>query len=253
MDFKLNYNPLITIIIAVYNGEQYIAQTIDSILAQDYKNFELVVIDGGSTDSTCKILEAYQHHFSYFISEVDKGIYDAWNKGIDGAKGDWIAFVGSDDILLSSTLTDYVAHIAAHKLLDYDFISSKIQFVTADLKPKTYFGRAWNWPSHKVEMRVAHVGALHGRELFKRYGKFNPTYKIAGDYELLLRPRKNLKASYLDKLTVLMRQEGLSNTNTKVFDESLRAKILTANRNKLICRLEYFYLISKFYLLRVLR
>lgn len=253
MDIKEKYQPLISIIVAVYNGEKHILQTLDSIISQDYENKELIIIDGGSTDRTREILNNYKNYFSYFISEPDRGIYDAWNKGLAASKGDWISFIGSDDVLFKNALKDYVEHIQSHKLYQFEFVSSKIQFVTEDLKPRTLFGRAWSWNSHKVEMRVAHVGALHNKLLFKKYGTFDNNYKIAGDYELLLRPKHELKASYMDKVTVLMRQAGLSSTNTVVFKESCNAKINTGKRNKLICLFEYRYLLFKFYLLKILR
>lgn len=89
----------VTIITVVFNGEKYIKDCIDSILYQDYKNIEYVVIDGGSTDGTLSIIESYRSKIHYFISEKDKGMYDALNKGIKAATGDIIGILNADDML----------------------------------------------------------------------------------------------------------------------------------------------------------
>lgn len=90
-------NPLISIITVVYNGEKYLEQTINSVINQTYKNIEYLIIDGGSTDGTIDIIKKYENHISYWISEPDKGLYDAMNKGILKAKGELIGMINSDD------------------------------------------------------------------------------------------------------------------------------------------------------------
>lgn len=245
--------PLISVIIAVYNGAAYLEQTINSILAQSSASFELLVIDGGSTDGTVDIIKKHADDLAYWVSEPDTGIYNAWNKAVVKARGTWLCFVGSDDVLLPDALENYLKHIEANKLQGYEFISSVILLTDTHLKPLRHFGRQWHWASHKVEMRVAHVGALHHQQLFERYGLFDDTYKIAGDYELLLRPQHKLKASFLNAVTVLMRSGGASNTNLEVFKESLQAKIASGGRNKLSAKAEYYLLLAKFYLLKTIR
>lgn len=92
-----NKAPLISIITVVYNGEKYLEQTIQSVINQTYKNIEYIVIDGGSTDGTLDIIKKYEEHISYWVSESDKGLYDAMNKGIGVAKGELIGMINSDD------------------------------------------------------------------------------------------------------------------------------------------------------------
>ena len=89
--------PLISIIVAVYNGEKTLQRCIDSVFSQTYPHKELIIIDGGSTDGTVDILQTNNDKITYWKSEPDNGIYQAWNKALDHAKSDWICFLGSDD------------------------------------------------------------------------------------------------------------------------------------------------------------
>ena len=89
--------PLISVITVVYNGASTLKKTIDSVAKQNYLNIEYIIIDGGSTDNTVQIIEEYSHRINFWISEKDNGIYDAMNKGIRLAKGDWIYFLNADD------------------------------------------------------------------------------------------------------------------------------------------------------------
>jgi len=88
---------LVSIITVVYNGEKYLEQTIKSVINQTYKNIEYIIIDGGSTDGTLDIIKKYEEHITYWVSEADKGLYDAMNKGIKIAKGELIGMINSDD------------------------------------------------------------------------------------------------------------------------------------------------------------
>ena len=89
--------PLVTVITVVFNGEKFIEKTIQSVLCQDYKNIEFIVIDGGSIDGTLDIIKKYEHSIDYWVSEKDQGIYNAMNKGIDLSKGDWTNFLNAAD------------------------------------------------------------------------------------------------------------------------------------------------------------
>src|SRR5690348_14220883 len=91
--------PRVSLIIAVYNGASTIVKCLNSVAAQTYGSRELIVIDGGSTDGTVDILRCNADQLSYWISEPDTGVYNAWNKGLARARGEWIAFLGADDYL----------------------------------------------------------------------------------------------------------------------------------------------------------
>ena len=100
--------PLITVITAVLNGENTLERTIQSVIGQDYKNIEYIIIDGGSTDGTLDIIKKYEHAIDYWISETDEGIYGAMNKGIQASSGEWIYFLGSDDYLVADNVLDTI-------------------------------------------------------------------------------------------------------------------------------------------------
>ncbi|MCJ8166402.1 glycosyltransferase [Pontibacter sp. E15-1] len=240
--------PRVTIVTAVYNGAAYLEQTILSILSQTYKNIEYIIIDGGSSDSTLDIIKKYDDRISFWISEPDKGIYDAWNKAILLATGEWIAFVGADDVVLSKAVEQFVDHIKQANNPNLEFISAKIQLVDFGLKPIRIKGEPWSWQRFRKFMDIGHVGAFHNVYLFRKYGMFDISFKIAADYEFLLRPREKLIASHMEQITVLMRVGGFSNSNIRVFKEAYRAKVKTGGRNSLISKAEYIIALSKFYI-----
>lgn len=216
--------PLVSIIIATYNSDDFLNQAINSILVQTYPNYELIIIDGGSTDNTIKIVKSYEEKINYWISEPDRGVYDAWNKGITVAKGDWICFVGSDDVLLPTCLFSYVEYILNCNL-KLEFISSRIELVRQDLSVIQVVGEPWSWQKFKRKMVTYHLGCFHSKELFNKYGVFNSSYKVSGDYEMLLRPRETLLAGYIPNITAKMRTDGISNTQLyKAIKETYLAK-----------------------------
>lgn len=230
--------PLITVVTAVYNGAQTIEQTIQSIINQTFDAFEYIIVDGGSTDGTVDILRRYDGRIDFWVSEPDSGIYDAWNKAIDVARGEWIAFLESDDAYYKHALERYASFIADNRDRGYEYISSRVDLVTRDLEPIEVIGSPWEWPRFCKKMNVAHVGSLHHRSLFERYGRYDTSYKITGDYELLLRPRNKLRAGFLDNITAFMRNGGMSFSAAHAFAEAKRAKHHTGGRNPILCSLD---------------
>ncbi|GAB3897272.1 glycosyltransferase family 2 protein [Spirosoma agri] len=225
--FENNQEPLVSVIIATYNSDLYLEQCINSILNQTYSKFELLIIDGGSTDKTVSIIKKYESVIKYWISEPDKGVYDAWNKAIDKSSGSWLTFIGSDDIFYPNALELYVKHIISYdNSKELEFVSSKIDLVDNDLALVKIVGEPWNWHSFKQSMVTWHVGSFHSRQLFDKYGLFDSSYKISGDYEFLLRPKDLLNASYINVRTVKMRNGGLSNNRLiDASNETYNAKI----------------------------
>ncbi len=241
--------PKISIITASFNSEKTISDTIESILNQNYNNIEYIIIDGGSSDKTISIIEKYEGLFGgrlTWISEHDEGIYDAWNKGLKLSTGEWISFVGSDDILMENAIAIYVDIINNNQ--DLNFISSNNLAVKENLDPIRIVGKPWS-KKMRSHCTITHVGSLHHKSLFNQKGNFNTDYRIAGDYDFLLRCFDIIKPYYIPKITVKTRIDGISDRHIlRVAQEVLKLKRSNKSRPAFICFIEYFSMISKYYL-----
>ncbi|MEK6780170.1 MAG: glycosyltransferase family 2 protein [Bacteroidota bacterium] len=237
--------PLISVITAVYNCKNTIERTIISIITQNCTEFEYIIVDGGSTDGTLDILRKYQNRISILISEPDNGIYNAWNKGVKVASGEWICFIGSGDSLYPDTLLKYQRYILLNGGCMY--ISSKVN-LQKNGNIVRVIGQPWIWPKFLRYMTVAHVGSMHHKSLFEQYGLFDESYKITGDYEFLLRPGKNLSAGFFPEITVEMELGGISNLSKSVFKETFRAKTETGKKSLLSAKIEDWVAKFKFYI-----
>jgi glycosyltransferase involved in cell wall biosynthesis len=241
----------ISIIIATYNAEQYLEQAIQSIIRQSYSEKEFIIIDGGSTDKTVAIFKNFEVHISFWNSEPDKGIYDAWNKGIEKATGEWIMFLGADDTLLEGALEAYMDYIQQSNG-NFEYICSKLIMVDSKGKHIREKGSPWVWDEFKYVNHLAHPGSLHHVSIFEKYGKFNLDYKITGDYELLLRAGNCLKAGFINKVTVLMREGGAS-SGYQALKEHKKAMVKTAKVNGFFAATYHKYLVVKLFVKNALR
>ena len=170
-----SYVPSVSIIIPLYNNRKSIEKAIQSVITQNYPNKELIVIDGGSTDGSQAVVKAYNDWIAYFISEKDNGIYDAMNKGIDKATGEWLFFLGSDDALEPNVLREVASHLSAEKTLIYGDV---------------LFENGWRFPSFfsprtVFQNTIHHQGAFYRRVLFNGF-RYNTNLRILSDYELNL-------------------------------------------------------------------
>lgn len=238
---------LISIITATYNAGEVLEDSIKSVLSQNYSNIEYIIIDGGSTDNTLNIINKYKESISYWISEPDCGIYDAWNKGIRLAKGDWIAFLGADDIYVPDAISSYVKLINCSNE-NTEFISSRVELIDLNKNKLRVIGKQWNWADFKIYMSVAHVGSMHSKRLFKKYGNYDLDFKIVGDYEMLLRSKGELRARYLDQVTVKMQLGGVSNQSSGVLKEVFKAKLKLGIRNYWLASYDMFFAYFKYFI-----
>jgi glycosyltransferase involved in cell wall biosynthesis len=239
----------ISIIIATYNSEEVIEKCLKSLVNQSCDLFEVIIIDGDSSDNTKKIIKNNNNIVSYFSSEPDSGIYDAWNKGLEVVSTDWVMFLGSDDILVENSIEKYIDFIRLNESLEY--VSAKSNLVDNDGKIIKVIGEKWKFSKFKRFMTVCHTSSIQRMSLFKKYGNFNSSYKIAGDYEFLLRPRKDLRAGFINYIMCDMRIGGVSNSMLKeVLRESFQAKKNTGKVNVFLCLIDYFraYLVNNFFI-----
>lgn len=196
--------PYISIITATYNAGDYLESSINSIINQTFKDYEYIIIDGCSSDSTIDIIGKYEKYITYWESDKDSGIYDAWNKGISKSQGEWILFIGADDQLLPNGLEIYVNYITSFPKNSFDYVSSRVKRINPDGSIEGIVGKPWKWNSFRKKMTTAHPGSFHSKQFFETYGLYQTKYSIVSDYEILLRAKDNLKTGYIDKITVLM-------------------------------------------------
>ncbi|AUD05061.1 glycosyltransferase family 2 protein [Spirosoma pollinicola] len=182
---KETSKPLISIIVPVFNAVICLEAALESIVNQNYSNYELIIIDGGSTDGSLTVIEKFKDKIKLCISEVDSGIYDAMNKGIDRAEGEWLYFLGSDDELSPDILEKIVP-----------FLNDKYKIVFGDV----VFDNGYRMQSFLgyrtlLQNTLHHQGAFYSRENFTSF-RYDNSLKILADYELNL-------INYVKKLPVL--------------------------------------------------
>jgi glycosyltransferase involved in cell wall biosynthesis len=208
-------NPLISIIVATYEAKNTLCRCLESIFNQNYSNVELIVIDGGSTDGTVEIIKSYSEKISYWISEPDTGIYNAWNKGLDHASGEWICFLGADDYLWSSDVLERMSPHLTGAYPEFRLVYGKVILVNADNQAIGTIGQQWQDVRRRFRqlMSVPHPGLMHHRSIFRTHGRFDEGFRIAGDYEMLLRVLIKEDALFVENITIAgMQQGGLSST-----------------------------------------
>ena len=203
--------PLITIITATFNAAKELPRTIESIRGQTYKNIEWIVVDGGSTDETIGLIQQNEDVVDYWVSEPDDGIYDAWNKGVSKASGEWIAFLGAGDSYKPESIQLYVNAIAATSRIQ-ELVCSQVNLVNSGGMILRTIGAPFDWNKFHKYMTFAHVGALHHRVLFERYGLFDTSYRSSADYEFFMRTGGDVKSLYLDVVTSDMLIGGVSSS-----------------------------------------
>lgn len=215
----------ISLIIATFNAAKTLNKCLDSIVSQLTDECELIVIDGGSKDSTNIIIESYGSKIAAHISESDKGVYDAWNKGVKLAKGQWVAFVGADDVLLPGALSHYLKVICeTPNIEDYDYICAYNEYVDEKGDILNIIGGAPGWNTYRKRMNAAHVASLHNKKnLFGVIGDYDLSFKICADYELLLRKKNRLKYIFIPEHIARMQIGGMS-FSTQAVKEAYRIR-----------------------------
>jgi len=199
-----NLSPRISVILAVHNGAPNLQRCLDSVKGQSYPHKELIVIDGASTDGSVRILESNGETIDYWQSEPDRGVYQAWNKGLDHAAGEWIHFLGADDYFFDSQVLAEVAKGIAHCSPDVRVLYGKEAVVSTNDEVLEIRGDPWEKAGPKFcrEMSIPHPAVFHHRGIFEDYGRFDESFRICGDYHLLLHELKDGRACFLPDLIV---------------------------------------------------
>jgi glycosyltransferase involved in cell wall biosynthesis len=196
-------NPLVSIITIVFNGEKHLRQTIESVLGQTYPNIEYIIIDGGSKDHSVSIIKKYSTRLAYWVSEPDKGISDAFNKGISKANGEIIGLINADDWYEKDTVQKVMEVIET-----CDVVYGNLALWKDEKKEVVFTG---DHQYLKKEMTVNHPTVFVKRKCYSQYGLFDLRYKYAMDYDFVLRLFVNgCSFKYIPIVLTNMRWEGLS-------------------------------------------
>lgn len=209
----------LSIITVCFNSASTIRDTIESVLSQDYTDIEYIVVDGGSKDGTQAIIESYGERISHFISEPDKGIYDAMNKGVSLATGAVVGILNSDDFYESNTCASSVMN-AFERHPENAVVFGDVVFVNAEnLHKVTRFYRGNRFAPWKLRFgwMPPHPATFIRKHAYDTVGPYSLAYKISADYEFFVRlfMLHKLKYSYLDQILVRMRSGGASTAGLK--------------------------------------
>lgn len=216
----------ISLITVTYNSGRTLSATLSSVLSQTYSDIEYIVVDGLSGDNTVSIIEEYSRLFKgklRFLSESDKGIYDAMNKGIQMATGDIVGILNSDDLLMDNNV---LKDIALAFDCETDAIYGNLYFVRQDNTNRIV--RDWKGSSYKsftTGWHPAHPTFYVRCEVYEKYGAFDITFDVSADFELMLRliEKCHIRIKYIDRYMVRMRVGGESTGSIE--------KIIKGNKN----------------------
>lgn len=212
----------ISIITAVYNEVKTVEQMISSIVNQNYPNIEYVIVDGGSTDGTVSIIEKYASSYNVkWVSEPDQGLYDALNKGVQMATGDYIEIIGADDAIVSA---DIISQVVREMNPNTDVFAGQVWYVDEDSKKQSpYTNASMRKRSTYRGGMSPHAAMFVRRELLLRY-PFDTSYRIAGDYKFFLQCYydEKVQIQYSDIMVAFFATSGLSSDVESAWREEKR-------------------------------
>lgn len=201
----------VSIITVCLNSQDTIEETIKSVLEQTYKNIEYIIIDGMSSDATTDIIRKYNEYIYYWVSEKDNGLYDAMNKGIASSTGEIIGIINSDDW--------YDKHTVQRAVETFEQYDAEVVYgdLIQEYEGEVRYRQAYE-PLEQLgfKMVIPHCTAFVKKKVYKRWGGFDLKYKLAADYELMLRLyRAGVKFQYNQEILAHFRMNGLSDRNFK--------------------------------------
>jgi len=232
---------MISLITATFNSEKVLSSNLKSVKMQSFKNFEHLIIDGKSTDKTISLAKSFDH-VSKIISEPDKGIYDAINKGIKNTSGEIIGFLNSDDVFYDENSLQYI----------FDAFDDKTDCVFGDLIytdineniKRVWKGSEFKKGAFKKGWMPAHPTFYCRRSVYEKLGLYDDSFKIAGDFELMLRflEKHNIKSKYIPKTLVNMKVGGASNNGLKSKLDILKEEFRAFVQNEIdVNKLSYIF------------
>ncbi len=196
--------PLISVVIATLNAARSLPRCLASLRAQTFRDFEVIVMDGGSSDGTVELLKASADVVSAWRSGPDAGLYGAWNEALALARGEWICFLGADDWLWDAGALERLAPHLRTAAPRWRVVYSQVRLVDGAGGVVEQLGEPWE--SFRARFRshdcLPHPGLMHHRSLFAEFGGFDPSFGLSADYEFLLRALAKEDALFVPALTV---------------------------------------------------
>jgi glycosyltransferase involved in cell wall biosynthesis len=207
------FQPKVSIITVCLNSGKFLEETIRSIREQTYKNIEYIIIDGGSTDGTTEVIQKYDKDVDYWVSEPDRGISDAFNKGLQASTGEIIGFLNSEDYYMNEKVIQKIVDVF-NQNQEARIVYGKTYYVPEDSSEIVgVMGEQFTEERMRKRNIMPHQSVFTKREVFERFGSFLLDYKFAMDYEYLLRATKYYPPIFLDEGLAVMRLGGISDMN----------------------------------------
>ena len=218
--------PKISILMATWNCSPLLANFFRSLQTQRAGDWELLLLDNCSSDGLPELVnhyrEAHPHQVIRFSSQADTGIYDAWNRGIELARGTYLCFIGADDEFVSSESLQQLLDLTSSSV---ELITCRNSYYSSDGQFLRDWGSPWSWLRMRESMNIAHPGMLVRRDLFERFGLFDPSFRICGDYEWFLRLSPSASSIHCSTTILKIVQAGVSHTKiSAVYVETFRAQ-----------------------------
>ena len=234
----------ISIITVCYNSAATIEKTLLSVKSQTYNDIEYIVVDGGSADGTLELIEKYSTIITKCVSEPDKGLYDAMNKGIAIATGEIIGILNSDDAFLNNSVLENVVNFHQSNSIDAS-VGNIIQHNLEEKIVREYSASKWSPEKLKIGFMPAHPAIFFKRALFEKYGAYRLDFKIGADYELITRffLKENISWKYSGITTTSMLIGGVSSSGyesyksiSKEIKKALELNGIQFSYNKIVLR-----------------
>lgn len=247
----MNDQPKVSIITVCFNSAKTIRDTIESVINQTYKNIEYIIIDGGSTDGTVDIIKEYEPYIAKWISEPDDGIYNAMNKGIQMATGEIIGIINSDDWYEINAIELVVSEFFTNIKVDLFHGNNEIYDINDNflfmIKPDQDYNNLWH------NMVINHPGCFITKEAYKKYGLYKTDYRLAADYELILRMFINgARFQYIDRVLASMRTGGIGYRSVYTSCQEAKDIVIEYGCPLIIAYKDYYFKISKTRLRKIL-
>lgn len=244
----------ISIITVSKNSERFIAETIESVVGQTYNNIQYIIVDGSSTDSSLEIIKYYNNQIDIVLSELDEGMYDAINKGLKLATGDYILVLNSDDVLVSKDIIKNIVKKIRRKKYDY-YYGNLIKSKNGKYKKVRLFPTSFEMLFYSTHCTFVHHSCFFvSAKLNLLLGGYNTRYKFASDYDYILRAMamKDMKGKYLNLYITKFRIHDSSiSASGRITPE--RKQILKEHgyyKKPLLLRKSFYYLVWIYYKIR---